>query len=511
MPSDRVHAGNNNSKVLQAQSSISTLESSGAAAIGISKKRPRDDSDDHLSVELSKRRRLMHKPDIRKYGKAYAKAKLLGRTTKVHSVTSVSFNGANGSSDTVSRPRGRPSLKSKLSTVSQEIVEVNNDIDTDDDENQPRDVNGRFGRKAMTNGKFGRKKRRYTPNFKMPGDVNTPSAKRSRIDECEQDSVRQYKTTSITRSVKRLKNTSASNDIDNMVDNEQQQQPQESPVFGNGEGDDFDDRRDKTFWPALPPMPPVGLGFKRTGLLNMRPNPTVVSRWRYQLSPDSTRSPEGTPNLIDDTDDENDTKSDEHPATPDDMGSTRSAEVVVVDDSDDANSITGHGKHSHSHSRRRSVQNPLDIVTISESDNEHDDLDDDDDDDTQFRPNKVLPALKKFGLSAKPSPIALSKLKWAPKLKVVDSNEDGSPFPGQSDNHRLRTQTSKSPSIQNLNSRGRFSNVPNNTEKILIDTVDVFTATHEPLTSPQNLTFDAESSSSGEEVKLIIHSVVFAR
>lgn len=75
---------------------------------------------------------------------------------------------------------------------------------------------------------------------------------------------------------------------------------------------DADDRRDKSFWPCLP-LPPNGLGVKHLGLLNVRPNPCRISRWRSSYG-----SSESTPTLVDDDTDDN--ASDIHPSTPPDNG-----------------------------------------------------------------------------------------------------------------------------------------------------------------------------------------------
>ncbi|KAH8119207.1 hypothetical protein DFH11DRAFT_1686151 [Phellopilus nigrolimitatus] len=152
--------------------------------------------------------------------------------------------------------------------------------------------------------------------------------------------------------------------------------------------DDGDDRRDKTFWPALPSLPPVGDGIRRTGLLNMRPNPMLVSRWR--TSPvRSTHSSDSTPTLVDDDTDEG--TSDEHPATPENNGST--PEVV------------------------ESTETSHDMPPNSDDDEENEN----DAEDTARLPKRLtISTFKSFGLIAKPSPLTLSKRVWAPPALIAD-------------------------------------------------------------------------------------------
>lgn len=163
------------------------------------------------------------------------------------------------------------------------------------------------------------------------------------------------------------------------------------PVDENG-----DDRRDKTFWPALPSLPPLGDGIKRTGLLNLRPNPNQVSRWR--ASPlRASHSLESIPTLVDD--DTSEATSDEHPSTPENrsgLGST----PEVVDDVE---------RHSQDPSEVCEVPPTSDEEEVDR--HEHNDS----------RPQKTtISAFKGLGLIYKPSPLALSKRIWAPPALIAD-------------------------------------------------------------------------------------------
>lgn len=160
---------------------------------------------------------------------------------------------------------------------------------------------------------------------------------------------------------------------------------------------DVDDRRDKDFWPTLP-VPPAGVGIKRTGLLLGRPNPNVVSRWRSDLERGNGYSA-NTPNLVaDDTD--NEITSDEHPTTPDHdaLGDThvRSMEEVEGVISEDSTGTTSD-----------------ELPPASDAE-----------EDTRVPPKLTIPTLKSLGLISRPSPITLSKRIWAPPALIADPDDD---------------------------------------------------------------------------------------
>ncbi|EJD03160.1 uncharacterized protein FOMMEDRAFT_140883 [Fomitiporia mediterranea MF3/22] len=162
---------------------------------------------------------------------------------------------------------------------------------------------------------------------------------------------------------------------------------------GHRMDDEYDDRRDKTFWPALPPLPPVGEGIKRTGLLNLRPNPNLVSRWR--TSPlRAAHSSDSTPTLIDDDTDE--TASDGHPPTPENNGG---ATPEVVDEAE---------------RQARHLSVVCDLPPLSDEDEEVDD-----DGDVVEKKNSVS-TLKGLGLISRPNPLVLSKRIWAPPALIAD-------------------------------------------------------------------------------------------
>lgn len=163
--------------------------------------------------------------------------------------------------------------------------------------------------------------------------------------------------------------------------------------------EDGDDRRDKTFWPALPAVA-QSEGIKRLGLLNLRPNPHSFSRWR--ASPlRSVHSSDSTPLLVDD--DTDGTLSDAHPTTPDNNDGFVSTPEIVEDTPHD--------------SRQNSV--PKDLLSVSEEDNEVEEVDSDE---NARKPAKLsVSTLKGLGLISKPSPLALSKRIWAPQAQMADS------------------------------------------------------------------------------------------
>ncbi|KAI5123638.1 hypothetical protein M0805_001671 [Coniferiporia weirii] len=182
----------------------------------------------------------------------------------------------------------------------------------------------------------------------------------------------------------------------------------ETPPFS----EDGDDRRDKTFWPTLPTLPPPGDGIKRTGLLNVRPNPMHVSRWR--ASPlCSVHSSDSTPTLVDDDTDE--ATSDEHPATPENNdGHGTTPEVVDIG------------------SQSRHPSGSRDVPPASDDDDDDGNGDEYGEENAEgvFRKPKKLTVstLKGFGLIAKPSPLTLSKRIWAPAALIADPDcEDLNP------------------------------------------------------------------------------------
>jgi len=153
---------------------------------------------------------------------------------------------------------------------------------------------------------------------------------------------------------------------------------------------DVDDRRDKSFWPCLP-LPPNGLGVRHLGLLNVRPNPCRISRWRSSYGSSS----EGTPTLVDDDTDDN--ASDIHPSTPPDNGSNVD---VVVDASVE-------------------ILSPNHLGTPEvppDSDSEGDVLE-------KVAPPKKL-SVSTSGLFSKPNPGQLAKRIWASSALVVECAED---------------------------------------------------------------------------------------
>ncbi|OCB86840.1 hypothetical protein A7U60_g6013 [Sanghuangporus baumii] len=162
------------------------------------------------------------------------------------------------------------------------------------------------------------------------------------------------------------------------------QQPAGNPPVD----EDGDDRRDKTFWPALTPLPPPGDGIKRTGLLTLRPNPNLISRWR--ASPlRAAYSSSSTPTLVDD--DSDGATSDEHPATPENNGA-RTPEVM------------------------ENVEEATDIHEHALSSDEDEEMDDDD------VKKGAGSTLKGLGLISKPNPLTLAKRVWAPPARIVESD-----------------------------------------------------------------------------------------
>ncbi|KLO20359.1 hypothetical protein SCHPADRAFT_2227 [Schizopora paradoxa] len=151
---------------------------------------------------------------------------------------------------------------------------------------------------------------------------------------------------------------------------------------------DADDRRDKSFWPCLP-LPPNGLGVKHLGLLNVRPNPCSISRWRSSYG-----SFESTPTLVDDDTDDN--ASDIHPSTPPDNGVN---DDIVVDSIAEV-----------------STTYPLGTPEVPpESDSESEVVE-------KIPPPKLT--VSTIGLFSKPNPVELARRIWAPLTPTVDSAED---------------------------------------------------------------------------------------
>lgn len=178
------------------------------------------------------------------------------------------------------------------------------------------------------------------------------------------------------------------------VTEEEVQQPAGNPPVD----EDGDDRRDKTFWPALTPLPPPGDGIKRTGLLTSRPNPNLISRWRFSpLRP--VHSSSSTPTLVDD--DSDGTTSDDHPATPENNGVGTPEMVGNVEGPSDM--------HDH--------------VLSSDEDEERE---------GEGRKRATASTLKGLGLISKPNPLTLSKRVWAPPARIVESDcEDLHSSPSQ--------------------------------------------------------------------------------
>lgn len=207
-------------------------------------------------------------------------------------------------------------------------------------------------------------------------------------------------------------------------------EPEHNPFMD----EDGDDRRDKTFWPALPILP-LGGGIRRTGLLNYRPNPTLVSRWRsspMQLS----ASTESTPTLVDD-DTDNEATSDEHPSTPE-------------NDIDEG----------HFNNLQTVPPEPVEVPPSSEEDEakEVEEL--------TLPLKKTGPStLKGLGLITKPNPSTLAKRTWAPLALIIADPEDEVTVPQELAEPRTpprrRRQdvcsTKSSPSQQSITPKGQSS------------------------------------------------------
>lgn len=245
----------------------------------------------------------------------------------------------------------------------------------------------------------------------------------------------------------------------NVVENE----PEHNPFMD----EDGDDRRDKSFWPVLPVLPPRHSGTNRIGLLNFRPNPTFISRWRsnpMQYSP----STDSTPTLVDD-DTDNDAASDEHPSTPEnDIDEGRFGSVQTVPD-------------------------VVDVPPSSEEDEEREV------EQLTLAPKNSGPSvLKGLGLIAKPNPVTLAKRTWAPALIIADP-EDEVTVPHELAEPRTpprrrrqdacSTTTKSSPSQSDSTPRGRS---PGSLRSVHVLESKVL--------RPRSI-FDDYDASSGEEVR----------
>ena len=158
------------------------------------------------------------------------------------------------------------------------------------------------------------------------------------------------------------------------------------PVDENG-----DDRRDKTFWPALPSPQPEHM-FRRSWL-DLRPNPMHVSRWRAPSKPMRSSASTGSiPTLVDDSDD---AASDHHPSTPEnnDCEQVSTPRVAIGADTN--------GVHE---------QPPV--------------SDEEDEEPQVWTPpySGLLPVLRSRTLICKPNPIAMSKL--ARSIDVTEPSSD---------------------------------------------------------------------------------------
>ena len=238
-------------------------------------------------------------------------------------------------------------------------------------------------------------------------------------------------------------------------------EPEHNPFMD----EDGDDRRDKTFWPALPILP-LGGGIRRTGLLNFRPNPTLISRWRsspMQLS----ASTESTPTLVDD-DTDNEATSDDHPSTPE-------------NDIDEG----------HFNNLQTVPSEAVEVPPSSEEDEEKEV------EQLTLPPKKTGPsALKGLGLISKPNPSTLAKRTWAPPALIIADPEDEVTVPQELPEPRTpprrRRQdvcTTKSSPSQQSTPQGRSSGS--------IRSVHVLES---KVLRPRSV-FDDYDASSGEEVR----------
>jgi hypothetical protein len=180
-------------------------------------------------------------------------------------------------------------------------------------------------------------------------------------------------------------------------------------------GDDGDDRRDKSFWPATE-LPPLGSGMKRLGALTMRPSPVVVSRWRSSPLRNSY-SVESTPMLIDDDTDDNEVTSDEHASTPE--NETPADVIVNVEDIDTASSSAASGESVPASPR-------VDLTALpSDTEDEVVEVHSHSASSVSKTPKSTMSSgLKGLGLGLKPSPLALSRRIWAPTAAIIIDGDD---------------------------------------------------------------------------------------
>ncbi|TDL21311.1 hypothetical protein BD410DRAFT_789738 [Rickenella mellea] len=273
---------------------------------------------------------------------------------------------------------------------------------------QPRDSNGRFGRKAATNGRFKRgmnagsarmsraKRGLKGPGRFQPKNKAAQAAQAAQVAQAvqENDSGSESESEDSQKKRSRPHNASQSAELDTPP-------AKKLRLDEELESADEDDRRDKTFWPALP-SPPLGYGFKRFGLLNTRPNPGLMSRWRT-TPPSSTHSQESTPTLLDDGTDD-DTRSDAQPATPERDSDMPDVKQTELEDT------PRRSKLAHS-----VPETP--VIGMDDSDGESEIVV------RQPRRPSIIPPLRGLGLYQRPSPIALAKRIWSTESPMTEDGE----------------------------------------------------------------------------------------